>query len=394
MRTDLGLVIGTNVLAEKPIGIADDNLLEVDDSDAADDDFAKFTSSGIEGRDASEMRTDLGLVIGTNVLAEKPIGIADDNLLEVDDSDAADDDFAKFTSSGIEGRDASEMRTDLGLVIGTNVLAEKPIGIADDNLLEVDDSDAADDDFAKFTSSGIEGRDASEMRTDLGLVIGTNVLAEKPIGIADDNLLEVDDSDAADDDFAKFTSSGIEGRDASEMRTDLGLVIGTNVLAEKPIGIADDNLLEVDDSDAADDDFAKFTSSGIEGRDASEMRTDLGLVIGTNVQAYDPRLADLSGISATDGSIIVGNGSNLISETPVTARVSLGIISGIITMDAVTSKTETVSGINANSIVTVSFKSGKNGRQIVSVVPGTNSITITLSGNSSADAKVMFIAIK
>jgi hypothetical protein len=206
--------------------------------------------------------------------------------------------------------------------------------------------------------------------------------------------MEVDDTDAADDDFAKFTANGIEGRDASEMRTDLGLVVGTNVLAQQTIGIADDNLMEVDDTDAADDDFAKFTANGIEGRDASEMRTDLGLVVGTNVQAFDPRLADLSGISAADGTIIVGNGSNLISETSTTARNSLGIISGIITMDAVTSITETVAGITANSHVVVSFKSGKNGRQVVSVVPGTNSITINLSGDSSSDAKVMFIAIK
>ena len=152
--------------------------------------------------------------------------------------------------------------------------------------------------------------------------------------------------------------------------------------------------MEVDDTDAADDDFAKITTNGIEGRDASEMRTDLGLVVGTNVQAFDPRLADLSGISAADGTIIVGNGSNLISETSTTARNSLGIISGIITMDAVTSITETVAGITANSHVVVSFKSGKNGRQVVSVVPGTNSITINLSGDSSSDAKVMFIAIK
>ena len=244
-----------------------------------------------------------------------------------------------------------------------------------------------------FGATLIDDADAATARAtlELGTAATTNALA---FGIADTNVIKVDDTDAADDDFAKFTANGIEGRDASEMRTDLGLVIGTNVLAQQTIGIADDNLMEVDDTDAADDDFAKFTANGIEGRDASEMRTDLGLVIGTNVQAFDPRLADLSGISAADGTIIVGNGSNLISETSTTARKSLGIISGIITMDAVTSITETVAGITANSHVVVSFKSGKNGRQIVSVVPGTNSITINLSGDSSSDAKVMFIAIQ
>ena len=393
-RTTLGL--GTAATSNAlTFGIADTNALKVDQTgDAADNDFAKFTANGIEGRDASEMRTDLELVIGTNVLAEKAIGIADNNLIEVDDADAADNDFAKFTANGIEGRDASEMRTDLELVIGTNVLAEKAIGIADNNLIEVDDADAADNDFAKFTANGIEGRDASEMRTDLELVIGTNVLAEKAIGIADNNLIEVDDADAADNDFAKFTANGIEGRDASEMRTDLELVIGTNVLAEKAIGIADNNLIEVDDADAADNDFAKFTANGIEGRDASEMRTDLDLVIGTNVQAFSSQLTDISGLSRANGSVIVGDGSNFVSETPSSARTSLGFISGIIEMDGVTSVAPTISGISANSIVTISFKSGKNGRQIVSVVPSTNTITITLSGPSSSNAEVMYIAIE
>ncbi|HEB28526.1 MAG TPA: hypothetical protein ENI05_12270, partial [Porticoccus sp.] len=43
--TELSLVIGTDVLAEQTIGIADNNLLEVDDTDAADNDFAKFTAA-------------------------------------------------------------------------------------------------------------------------------------------------------------------------------------------------------------------------------------------------------------------------------------------------------------------------------------------------------------
>lgn len=59
--TELSLVIGTDVLAEQTIGIADDNLLEVDDADAADDDYAKFTANGLEGRSATEVVSDLGI---------------------------------------------------------------------------------------------------------------------------------------------------------------------------------------------------------------------------------------------------------------------------------------------------------------------------------------------
>jgi hypothetical protein len=82
-----------------------------------------------------------------------------------------------------------------------------------------------------FGATLIDDADAATARAtlELGTAATTNALA---FGIADTNVIKVDDTDAADDDFAKFTANGIEGRDASEMRTDLGLVVGTNVLAQ------------------------------------------------------------------------------------------------------------------------------------------------------------------
>ena len=57
---------------------------------------------------------------------------------------------------------------------------------------------------------------------------------------------------------------------------------------------------------------------------ASAARTALGLVIGTNVQAFDAELAAIAGLATTDGGIIVGNGSTFVLETGATARTSLG----------------------------------------------------------------------
>ena len=57
---------------------------------------------------------------------------------------------------------------------------------------------------------------------------------------------------------------------------------------------------------------------------ASAARTALGLVIGTNIQAFDQGLADVAGLAVTDGGFIVGDGSNFVLETGATARTSIG----------------------------------------------------------------------
>ena len=56
---------------------------------------------------------------------------------------------------------------------------------------------------------------------------------------------------------------------------------------------------------------------------ATEWRTDLGLVIGTNVQAYDAGLADLAGLTPANESIIKGNGTNWVAASNF--KVNAGI---------------------------------------------------------------------
>jgi hypothetical protein len=57
----------------------------------------------------------------------------------------------------------------------------------------------------------------------------------------------------------------------------------------------------------------------------SDMRTTLGVAIGTNVQAYDADLNTIAGLSNTDGNFIVGSGSAWVAESGSTARTSLGL---------------------------------------------------------------------
>lgn len=67
------------------------------------------------------------------------------------------------------------------------------------------------------------------------------------------------------------------------------------------------------------------TDGGTGASTASGARTNLGLVIGTDVQAYDAQLADIAGLTPTDGNFIVGDGTNFVLESGATARTSLGL---------------------------------------------------------------------
>ena len=49
-----------------------------------------------------------------------------------------------------------------------------------------------------------------------------------------------------------------------------------------------------------------------------------GLAIGTDVQAWDAALDDISGLAVTNGNIIVGDVANWVAESGATARASLG----------------------------------------------------------------------
>lgn len=90
----------------------------------------------------------------------------------------------------------------------------------------------------------------------------------------------------------------------------------------------------------------------------SGARTNLGLVIGTNVQAYDADLTALGGLAKTDGNIIVGDGSTWVAESGATARTSLGLGS-IATQD---SSSVTITGGSITGITDLAVADGGTGQ--------------------------------
>jgi len=60
----------------------------------------------------------------------------------------------------------------------------------------------------------------------------------------------------------------------------------------------------------------------------STARTNLGVAIGTNVQAYDAQLTDIAGLTPTDNGVVIGNGTNFVVESGATLKTSLGLTIG------------------------------------------------------------------
>ena len=87
------------------------------------------------------------------------------------------------------------------------------------------------------------------------------------------------------------------------------------------------------------------------------------------------------------GAVVYAGGINLSGGNTVSA-----VKFGTVTMSTSASQAFTVSGVTSNSIVTASFKSGDNGRYIKTVVPSTDTITITLD-NPADGGVIMYIII-
>jgi hypothetical protein len=88
---------------------------------------------------------------------------------------------------------------------------------------------------------------------------------------------------------ASYVTISAEAGLTSERRVAAGTGIGltdgganSTLTIAVAVGIADDKILQVDDAAAADNEYAKFTAAGLEGRSYAEVKQDLDL------GEYDP----------------------------------------------------------------------------------------------------------
>jgi hypothetical protein len=303
---------------------------------------------------ASQGRTLLGLVIGTNVQAY--------------DADLTT--YAGITPSAniqtfLGAADYAAMRTQLGLVIGTNVQA-----------YDADLTTYAGITPAANVQTFLGAANYAAMRTQLGLVIGTDVQAHDAF-LADiaaltdpgaDRILFWDDSAGAlvwltagsglSITGTTLTASGGGGGGGDVAWGDI-----TGTLSAQT-----DLQSALDSKQAADADLTTYasitpsanTQSLLAAADYSAMRTLLSLVVGTNVQAYDADLTTYAGITPS------ANVQTFLGAADYAAmRTQLGV-STASTVETLTGKTlqlnaalgtddtltgTTISGLNAGATI-------------------------------------------
>jgi hypothetical protein len=299
---------------------------------------------------------------GTPTLTFTPTGGAKTAFLGFDDSATKltfvpDATISSEVVSGSKGIIVADLEGNADTV--TNGLYTTNLGSTvqayDADLAALGGLTSAADKGIQFTGSGtaatynltaagkalLDDSSASVQRTTLGVVLGTDVQAY------DADLAALAGLTSAADKGIQFTGIGtaatynlttagkalLDDASASAQRTTLGLTIGTNVQAY------DADLAALGGLTSAADKGIQFTGSGtaavydltvagkalLDDASASAQRTTLGVVLGTDVQAYDADLAALAGLtSAADKGIqFTGSGTAAVYDLTTAGKALL-----------------------------------------------------------------------
>lgn len=179
-----------------------------------------------------------------------------------------------------------------------------------------------------FTAgTGLTGTDAGANSTYTLAISDAELLAIAGLTSAADRLPYFTGSGTGA--LATFTAAGralVDDADATAQRSTLGLVIGTNVQA------FDADLSALAGVTSAADALPYFTGSGtatvttltgagralLDDADAATQRTTLGLAIGTNVQAFDAELAAVAGLTSAADALPYFTGVGTAAVTTIT----------------------------------------------------------------------------
>ena len=428
-------------------GIANTNAVRIDFASVADNDFAKFTANGLEGRSYSEVKTDLALnnventaltswtgntaitSIGTLSVGEVPWSLISGEPATYDPSSHA---ITAHTVSGVT--DGQYLRA-----TGTTTFAFESITTADvpenagylyytETRVNANSNVSANT-SARHTQNTDTGTTAATFAIDSGgtglklknvagelqvrnladaaygdlrvanlTVTGTTTTVNSETVSIADNVLVLNSNEAGTpsedggieiergtstnaaltwDETSDIWKAGLAGSETAIVLTgdsrltdartptshasthtngtddiqnattsQKGLLTNTdwntfnNKQAALTFGIADTNAVKIDDADAASTDYARFTTTGLQGRSVTEVKTDLSLNNVDNVS-----------INSWTGSSNIVTIGTLTSGTVPWARLSNVPSTFTPAAHVLDSATHTISGKTAGQVL-------------------------------------------
>jgi hypothetical protein len=319
------------------------------------------TKGGTGANNIISARENLGLTIGSNVQAYNAIldsisslgNPGSNNIIYFNGANTvATSIITPFARTLLAGNSASDIRTSLNL--GT-------ISTQNSSNVTITGGSITGITPLAITDGGTGANTAPLARTNLGLEIGKDVQAW------DETLSALASVNAAADKIAYFTSSNtatdtsltsygrsvIASANASALRTTLNL--GT-------ISTQDSNNVTITGGSITGITHLAINDGGTGANNAVDARTNLGLVIGTNVLAYDASINSIA--SATTGYLVKtsnssvssreitgGTGVTVTNGNGVSGNTSIAIGQDVSTTSNVTFRNATISGnLNSNYI--------------------------------------------
>ena len=289
--------------------------------------MSKYTPLGYTGKKATTSKTGQSR-FATN--AEAVLGTADDLVISPLSMAGAIDDLIPDASTTQKG--VVELSTAAEMTTGTSETLVPPVKVTKDYIdgVAISGSPVADEttpgilevsNTAEALALTVDNKTITPLKLGQVLATPTSIGTGTP-GTGAFSTLSASGAFSLAGDTVQVSEGGTGAASASAARTALGVVIGTNVQAW------DAQLDDIAALAVTDSNFIVGDGTNWVAESAGTARTSLGVAIGTNVQAWDQKLDDVAGAAVTNGNFLVGDGTNFVVESGATARTSLGLTIG------------------------------------------------------------------